>query len=289
MSRGARRQPVFRDSGHCELFIGLLADLPRRFAVRIHGYALMPNHFHLMLESNEGRLSRAMAYLLARYTVESNRRHDWDGPVFRGRFHSRPVYEDQHWLHLLAYVHLNPVRSRLEMRLGQYRWTSHRFYAGTETPPPWLTTAELLELLEPFGGYADYLKGARARREEAPEGFDAVLFAGRRKADVPTPVPKRRRSAVPVPAEVVFRRVAAAAGCPVARLKEVARGRLGNPARTAAAHALVHDARLSHREIAELLNMSPTDVSRALLKVRNRTPGQEQLCRIVAELEERRR
>jgi len=287
MSRGARRQPVFRDPRHCELFLALLADLPPRFAVRIHGYALMPNHFHLMIESDEGRLSRAMSFLLARYTVESNRLHDWDGPVFRGRFHSRPVYADQHWMHLLAYVHLNPVRSRLEMRLGQYRWTSHRFYAGTGSPPAWLTTTELLEMLEPFGGYAVYLKGVRARREEEPEGFDAVVFAGRRKADAATPAPKPRRLPMPVPAEVVLRRVAAVAGCPVAQLKVVARGRNGNPARTAAAHALVHDSRLSHRQIAALLNMSPTDVSRALLKVRNRTPGQEQLCRIVAELKER--
>jgi REP element-mobilizing transposase RayT len=289
MSRGARRQPVFRDPRHGELFLALLADLPRRFAMRIHGFALMPNHFHLMLESDEGRLSRAMAYLLARYTVESNRLHDWDGPVFRGRFHSRPVYEDQHWMHLLAYVHLNPIRSRLEMRLGQYRWTSHRFYAGTEAQPAWLTTAELLGMLDPFGGYAAYLQGVRARRAEEPEGFDAVVFAGRRGTDAATPVPKRRRLSTPVPAEAVLRRVAALAECPVAQLREVTRGRNGNPARTAAAYALVHDSRLSHREIAALLDMSPTDISRALLKVRNRTPGQEQLCRIVAELEARRR
>ena len=85
---------------------------------------------------------------------------------------------------------------------------------------------------------------------------------------------------------VVLRRVALAAGCSVAELSEVRRGRVGNPARTAAAHALVHGAKLAHGQVARLLRMSPTDVSRALLKVRNRSPEQERLCRILAALEE---
>jgi putative transposase len=289
MSRGARREVVFRDTRHCELFLGILADLPERFAVNIHGYALMPNHFHLMLESEQGLLSRAMAYLLARYTVESNRLHDWDGPVFRGRFHSRPVYTDQHWTHLLTYMHLNPVRDRLEMRSGQYRWTSHRFYAGGEPPPVWLTTAELLEMLEPLGGYASYLKEVRARRAEAPDGFNAVVFGRRRGDGEGAPKPRRKKKPLVAPVEMVLRRVASVAGCSLEELRQVQRGRIGNPARTAAAHALVCDSKLSHGEVAKILCMSPTDVSRALLKVRNRTLEQERLSRILEELEEFRR
>jgi hypothetical protein len=88
-----------------------------------------------------------------------------------------------------------------------------------------------------------------------------------------------------VQAATVLRRVALVAGCTIDELKMVQRGRLGNPARTAAAHALVHDAKLPHGEIATLLRMSSTDVSRALLKVRNRNPGQERLSRILEELE----
>jgi REP element-mobilizing transposase RayT len=289
MSRGARREVVFRDARHCDLFLRILADLPGRFAVRVHGYALMPNHFHLMLESEQGHLSRAMAYLLSRFTVESNRLHAWDGPVFRGRFHSRPVHTDQHWTHLLAYVHLNPSRDRLEMRAGQYRWTSHRYYAGDALAPEWLTTCELLEMLEPLGGYAEYLKGVRAKRSEEPDGFGAVVFDRRRSADVDVPKPKKTRRPSVVSVAAVLKRVTDAAGCSRAELGLVQRGRHGNPARIAAAHALVHDAKLGHREVAKLLGMSPTDVSRALLKVRKRTPLQAELCRIIEELDNLRR
>ncbi|HUT78334.1 MAG TPA: transposase, partial [Polyangia bacterium] len=111
MSRGARRAPIFRDDIHCGLFLDLLSGLPERFGVDVHGYALMPNHFHLMLESGRGRISNAMAWLLSRYTVQVNRLHRWDGPLLRGRFHNRMVWHEQHWLHLLAYLHLNPVRA----------------------------------------------------------------------------------------------------------------------------------------------------------------------------------
>ena len=85
----------------------------------------MPNHFHLMVESVYGNLSDAMKLLSARHVQEMNRRPGWDGSLFRGRFHSKVVYEDAHWQHLLAYVHLNPVEARLAMTPTQYQWTSH--------------------------------------------------------------------------------------------------------------------------------------------------------------------
>jgi hypothetical protein len=199
------------------------------------------------------------------------------------------VFTDEHWTHLLAYVHLNPLRDRLEMRSGLYRWTSHRFYSGDETPPAWLTTAELLEMLEPLGGYAAYLKEVRARRSEEPDGFDAIVFGRRRGGDDVAPKLRRQRKTSLLSADAVLRRVRDAAGCSIAELKTVQRGRIGNPARIAAAHALVHDAKLTHGEVAKLLGMSPTDVSRALLKVRNRTPEQERLSSIVDALEALRR
>lgn len=285
MSRGARHETVFRDARHYELFLEILAHLPIRFAVAVHGYSLMPNHFHLMLESGDARLSSAMAYLLSRYTVESNKLQAWDGPVFRGRFHSRPVYTDEHWTHLLAYLHLNPVRARLEMRLGQYRWTSHRFYNGQE-PPPFLTTQELAQMLEPLGGYEQYLKEVRGRKSEPPDGFEGIVFEGRRSAEELSHKAPRTKKAKALPSKVVLERVAMAADCTVAELKKIRMGRIGNPGRIAAAHALVYDARLSHNETARLLEMSVTDVSRSLLKVRQARSEQAELGRILEQMEQ---
>lgn len=143
MSRGARRQPVFLNEAHYALFLALLSELPERFSVAIHGFALMPNHFHLMIVSLFGFLSKAMAYLLSRYTMEVNKKHAWDGPLFRGRFHSLPVEREEHWMHLLPYLHYNPVRAGLVDKPNQWPWTSHRFYSGQLDPPPWLKIGTL--------------------------------------------------------------------------------------------------------------------------------------------------
>ena len=120
MNRGARREPVFYDDVSRNTFITFLAELPERFGVLIHAYALMPNHYHLLVESTQGRLSDGMAFLGSRYTQWVNAVHpNWDGPLFRGRFRSKEVVNEQHWHYLPIYLHLNPLRSQLAMRLSQ--------------------------------------------------------------------------------------------------------------------------------------------------------------------------
>ena len=284
MGRGARRAPVFKDDRSCQLFLSLLAELPERFDIGVHGFAIMPNHYHLMLESRRGNLSRAMAFLLSRFTVGINRLHgSWDGPVFRGRFHNRVVYLDQHWTHLLCYIHLNPVRARCVVNPDHTRWTSHAFYAG-KRPPSWLTTSELLEMLEPLGGYQRYLRDIRARRGDAPDGFDAVVFRGGRSMSdetVKAPTVQRRT----VPAREILAAVAREAGVPLSSLSRSAFGPTGNPARLVAAHLLSCLGGLTHGEVGRLLDMSDYDVSKALRKVRERRDSGDAVAMIIGALE----
>ena len=285
MARGARKAPIFLNDKHCGLFLALLAEFPTRFDVAIHGYALMPNHFHLMLESRRGELSRAMAYLLSRYTVSVNQLHEWDGPLFRGRFHNRLVYRDEHWLHLLAYLHLNPVRARLVMKPEQARWTSHRYYASKELPPPWLTADELLDMFEAVGGYAKYLAEVRANRGEPPDGFDVVAFqAGRSMSDEtekPAPRPPKTHIVSPL---ALLSAVCRHAEVSRASLKETRYGRTGNPARLAAAFLLVQRAGLRNREVGHLLEMNEVDVSKAITKVRSERGTDSPIDRLVSVL-----
>jgi REP element-mobilizing transposase RayT len=285
MVRGARRAPIFRNVKHNELFLALLSELPARFGVAIHGYALMPNHVHLMLESRRGCLSRAMSYLLSRYTVRVNAMHEWDGPLFKGRFHNRLVYRDEHWLHLLAYIHLNPVRARLVMKPAQATWTSHRFYAGSEAPPPWLETTELAEMFTPLGGYERYLAEVRSNRGEAPDGFDVVVFeAGRTMSDETERPPPRPRDSRLVRPSTLLAALCRRAGVSRASLRETRYGRIGNPARIAAAFLLVIRSGLKHREVGALLAMREVDVTKAITKVRAERDTESPLDRIVRAL-----
>lgn len=197
MNRGARRQAVFLDDDACIQFLGLLGELPRRFGTRVHGYALMPNHFHVLVTAGPDGLGAAMQYLQSGYSRSINARKAWDGPVWRSRYKSRPVDSEDYWRHLLAYVHLNPVRARLVQHVDQSRWTSHGAYAGIESVPDWLDTQEHLALFGDSATYLEYLGDMVRGRDVAPDGFDPdALFARPERV-----APRAIESRAPVKAE----------------------------------------------------------------------------------------
>ena len=87
-ARGNERRPIFRDARDRKHFCQLLAEVVSRFQVRLHGYVLMVNHYHLILELREANLSRAAQWLNLSYSVWFNRRHQRSGHLFQGRFKS---------------------------------------------------------------------------------------------------------------------------------------------------------------------------------------------------------
>ena len=148
MARGNERRAVFRDDTDRRRFLETLGEVVERFGVRLHAYCLMPNHYHLLLETPRANLSQAVGWLQVTYTVRFNRRHRRSGHLFQGRFKAQLIEADEYAQGLVEYVHLNPVRPRQKQQridaaqadeLDQYRWSSHRVYAGLERKGPgWL-------------------------------------------------------------------------------------------------------------------------------------------------------
>lgn len=149
MNRGAHRQWVFQDEGDRHEFFRVLESAARLWQVRIHAYSLMPNHYHLLLETPEANLSRAMRHINGVYTQRFNRRHERDGPLFRGRFKSILVEKDRYLLELVRYIHLNGVRALLYRSAREDPYASHRVYLGLQARPAWLTTEVALAQLNP--------------------------------------------------------------------------------------------------------------------------------------------
>src|SRR5271157_1922938 len=109
-ARGNEQKPIYRTDGDREHCLRLLGEMSERFGVRVHAYTLMDNHYHLMVETPEANLSRAMQWLNVSYSVWFNRRHERGGHLFQGRFGAVVVEEDAGWQEVARYVHLNPVR-----------------------------------------------------------------------------------------------------------------------------------------------------------------------------------
>ena len=101
-SRGNERRNIYRDTRDREHFLELLAELPGRFGSILHGYVLMNNHYHLVLETPEPNLSRVGQWLNVSYGVWFNRRHDRSGHLFQGRFGSRKLLCGRGWLSRLG-------------------------------------------------------------------------------------------------------------------------------------------------------------------------------------------
>jgi REP element-mobilizing transposase RayT len=133
MNRGDRREPIFKDDKDRELFLETLGQACAKTGWRVHAYCLMPNHFHLVIETPQANLVAGMKWFLGTYTGRFNRRHKLFGHLFSGRYKSLVVDgSGTGYLKTVCdYVHLNPVRAKMitpEQKLAAYRWSSYRLY-----------------------------------------------------------------------------------------------------------------------------------------------------------------
>src|SRR4029077_14091805 len=111
-SRGNDRKAIFKNDRDRELFLNTLAQVTERFHWICYAYCLMNNHYHLVIETPDGNLSKGMRQFNGVYTQAFNKRHGRVGHVFQGRFKAILVQKDTHFVEVCRYVVLNPVRAK---------------------------------------------------------------------------------------------------------------------------------------------------------------------------------
>ena len=133
LNRGNGRAQVFHKPGDYEAFVALFERACERLPMRLLGYCLMPNHFHLVLwPRKDGDLSRWMQWLLTAHVRRYHRHYHGSGHVWQGRFKAFPIEQDEHLLTVLRYVERNPLRAGLVERAEDWQWSSLRLF----TPEP---------------------------------------------------------------------------------------------------------------------------------------------------------
>lgn len=150
LSRGDRREPIFRDDEDRRRFLESLGEAGEKTGWQVHAFCLMSNHFHLVVETPRANLCAGMKWLLGTVTVRFNRRHKLSGHLFAGRYKSL-IIDERSPAYLRAvcdYVHLNPGRAGLlapEQGLETFPWSSLQHYVGAPgTRPSWLRVDRLL-------------------------------------------------------------------------------------------------------------------------------------------------
>ncbi|NTV81041.1 MAG: hypothetical protein HGA24_06425 [Candidatus Aminicenantes bacterium] len=145
-SRGDQKQPIFFADDDRFYFLHCLRKAFEKFGAVVHTYCLMPNHFHLLIETPLGNLSRVMHFVVTKYTVYVNKKHKRHGHLFQGRYGSVLVEAVSYAKELSRYVHLNPVRSKIVDKPEDFEWSSYGYYLGLARPEKWLETASILRL-----------------------------------------------------------------------------------------------------------------------------------------------
>ncbi len=150
MNRGDRREAIFKDDADRQRFVETLDEACAKTGWQVHAYILMPNHFHLVVETPQPNLVTGMKWLLGTYTSRFNRRHKLFGHLFSGRYKSLIVdgSGSGYLKSVCDYVHLNPARAKLvnaDQRLRSFAWSSWPAYLlAPSKRPAWLRVDRLL-------------------------------------------------------------------------------------------------------------------------------------------------
>ena len=190
LNRGDRREAVFHDDHDRRRFVETLAEACTKTGWQVHAYCLMPNHFHLVLETPQPNLVAGMKWFLGTYTSRFNRRHRLFGHLFSGRYKSLVVDDSTpgYLKTVCDYVHLNPVRAGMvtaAVPLKSYAWSSFPEYLKRAARrPAWLRVERLLGehgiARDSPSGRAMFEQRMEERRRagDQPEAWAAVRRGG---------------------------------------------------------------------------------------------------------------
>src|SRR3989344_3689465 len=128
INRGIEKRLIFRQQSDYLKFLKYLYRCKTKFDWIIYCFCLMPNHFHLLIQTQEDPLGSVMKSLQTAYGVYFNHKYERVGPVFSGRYKSIICQKDEYLLQVSKYIHLNPVKAGLVKRPADYPYSSYKEY-----------------------------------------------------------------------------------------------------------------------------------------------------------------
>ncbi|MCI0468583.1 MAG: transposase, partial [Nitrospirae bacterium] len=280
-ARGNERNTIYRDEGDYQKFLEILSELPQRYGVILHGYVLMGNHYHLLIETPKGNITKAMHYLNVAYTGRFNKKYSRVGHLLQGRYKGFLIEKDRYLLSVSRYIHLNPVRAMIVRKPEEYGWSSYSEYIGREKKNKWLESDWIL------GQYSK--DEARARKQYKAFVEEGLTLKGnpfkelkggvilgsedfideikkRVKLKRHREIPESRRLIKGIEYEDVITTVSKKIGISENRIKEA--GRRSNLARKISLYLLRKLTDMSNEEIAGYFGIGYTGVSQAAARIR---------------------
>ena len=127
-NRGVRKESIFFNDLDKHMFVLILSEVRYKYPFKLHAYCLMNNHFHLLIQSATHSPSKIMQTILQRYSRYFNRTYQTQGHVFQDRFYASHVDQQDYFLNVSKYIHLNPVVAGMVTKPEDYQWSSYTSY-----------------------------------------------------------------------------------------------------------------------------------------------------------------
>ncbi len=166
--RGNNRQKIFFNDGDYRYFLSLIEEAKKKYGCRLYAYVLMPNHFHLILESPQSseHLAKYVKLLAQKHSQHINKGYKRTGTLWEGKFKSSPMSKDNYLLACSRYIEMNPVRAHIVKDPKDYVWSSYRYKTGD---------GEGATLLDPDPLYIDLGKDDNERQENYRKWFKGSI------------------------------------------------------------------------------------------------------------------
>lgn len=133
VNRGVEQRIIYKEHEDYEIFLEMLCTACQLYDVQLHGYVLMNNHYHLLIETTQENLSKFMKYINASYAIYFNKKYKRSGHLWQGRFKSWYVTDEAYLYTLISYIHNNPVKAKIVDKAEKYQYSSHlAFIEGIE-------------------------------------------------------------------------------------------------------------------------------------------------------------
>jgi len=128
MCRGNHRHEIYRDEEDRQVYITILLEAKENYQFRLLSYCQMTNHVHLQIETSTIEISQIMKRINMMYTLYFNKKYNFVGHLFQGRYRSELIETDPYNLETSRYIHLNPVRAGMVQAPQDYKWSSYQNY-----------------------------------------------------------------------------------------------------------------------------------------------------------------
>lgn len=160
MARGNNGEYVLKEESDKWHYLDIIKKYKETCGFKLYAYCIMDNHVHMLIEVKETELSRIMQRIQQVYTQHYNKKYQRTGHVFQQRYKAVVCNKEGYLLHLIKYVHYNPVKSKLEGGIN-YKFSSHKEYLQNRDET--IDTEEVLKIIsknkkQALKEYLEYMK-----------------------------------------------------------------------------------------------------------------------------------